>query len=116
MRRRSRGDASGRRDVTRIEIPVFGLPYSYNVAIGRTRPANAVKHFLWPISPEIGGGPRAPAVWRPRPRCRRCVSRLENASQRIRPALHESAPDLIWSWRRQRKSYNVITERLGRVR
>jgi GH35 family endo-1,4-beta-xylanase len=50
----------------------------------QTSNCNAVKHFLWPISPEIGGGLRAPAVWRPRPRCRRCVSRLENASQRCR--------------------------------
>jgi hypothetical protein len=26
-----------------------------------TLSGNAVKHFLWPISPEIGGGLRAPA-------------------------------------------------------
>jgi hypothetical protein len=43
-----------------------------------TAPAlNAVRHFLWPISPEIAVVLGAPAVGRPQPRCRRCVSRLK---------------------------------------
>jgi hypothetical protein len=42
---------------------------------------NAVRHFLWPISPEIGVVPGTPALWRPQPRFRRCVSRLKNASR-----------------------------------
>jgi len=43
---------------------------------------NAVKHLVWPISPEIGVVLEAPAVWRPQPRQQRRIRPLEDALQR----------------------------------